>query len=502
MSRGDKQTVMNEDPTRMKMLELAISRMGLGSLLGQSFGGKRDMYVSCGWDKLLTIQQYQDLYDRGDIAQTIVNAYPDGTWEADPVVREDKPGSTRNIPSAQTEFETAWEELTDELELNTFFQRVDRQAGIGQFGVLLVGLDDGLDPSQPVVKKAGARITYLRPLSEAGISISQWDNDIRSPRYGKPVLYSIQLQQLNTQNATVGEPSTSIIAHYTRVLHVADGLQSSLVLGTPRLQGVWNRLFDAHKVLGCSAEMFWQGAFKGFSLNVNPEAELTDSDTLKAKMQDYIHGIQRYLITQGIDVKELGGAVADPQSHINIQLQFISAFTGIPMRILLGSERGELASSQDERGWHQKLKRRRSKYATPTIIKPFARLCCNAGVLPEPRKGTFWVEWPEANEMDAAAMASVGLQRTQAMGAYISGGVSGLVSPTDFLVRVLGFERWEAEEMIAGADGNAINLIAEEQTPEEPVVEGETPPPEVPSKEEEPPTEEQGTPKPPRKRGK
>jgi len=67
---------------------------------------------------------------------------------------------------------------------------------------------------------------------------------------------------------------------------------------------------------------------------------------------------------------------------------------------------------------------------------------------------------------------------------------------------VLGFERWEAEEMIAGADGNAINLIAEEQTPEEPVVEGETPPPEVPSKEEEPPTEEQGTPKPPRKRGK
>jgi methionyl-tRNA formyltransferase len=58
--------------------------------------------------------------------------------------------------------------------------------------------------------------------------------------------------------------------------------------------------------------------------------------------------MERYIKTQGIDIQSLSSPVANPADHVAVQLQFISGITRIPLRILTGSERGELASVQDE----------------------------------------------------------------------------------------------------------------------------------------------------------
>ena len=49
-----------------------------------------------------------------------------------------------------------------------------------------------------------------------------------------------------------------------------------------------------------------------------------------------------------MDVHELGGELQDPTGAIDNILKLISAGTGIPLRKLTGSERGELASTQDD----------------------------------------------------------------------------------------------------------------------------------------------------------
>lgn len=458
------------DPLRMKLMEEFVSRTMMSAALGQSFGGKRDLYVSCGYKKDLSIQDYADLYARGDIAKTIVNAYPDACWEGEPVLREEKPASRRNIAEASTPFEKAWEELADEVDVARAFLEADRLSGVGRYGILLVGTDDG-QPLDTPLKRAGA-VTYLRPFGEAALKVDSWETDTRSPRYGRPTAYQVQVSGVDDLMGTGSQApgdSSSFRVHYTRAVHLAEGLEDSLVFGTPRLKGIWNRVTDAHKVLGGSAEMFWLGAFGPTIFNASPDGEMEDIEQIQDRVQKMVHGLQRYFFGQGIDVKQLSPSVVDPRNHILIQLQFISAFTGIPMRILLGSERGELASTQDERAWQRRVAQRRTRYCHPYIIRPFVRLVVDAGIVPSPKAGPakFWTEWSEADTMDAQAMATVGASRTTAMSAYLQGGVDQMVGPEEFLVRVLGFEPWEAEEMVGSALRDLEQELADAKASEE-----------------------------------
>ena len=53
---------------------------------------------------------------------------------------------------------------------------------------------------------------------------------------------------------------------------------------------------------------------------------------------------RRVIRTQGMELNTLGGAVANPQGPLDVIIKLVSVASGIPIRILTGSERGELAS--------------------------------------------------------------------------------------------------------------------------------------------------------------
>ena len=61
----------------------------------------------------------------------------------------------------------------------------------------------------------------------------------------------------------------------------------------------------------------------------------------------YEHGLKRDLLTRGITAKEMGSDVADFTGPINTLIGLVSAGTGIPQRVLMGSEQGKLAAKQD-----------------------------------------------------------------------------------------------------------------------------------------------------------
>ena len=121
------------------------------------------------------------------------------------------------------------------------------------------------------------------------------------------------------------------------------------VNGLPRLEAVFNRLLDLEKIVGGSAEMFWRGARPGFQGIVSEGYNMTDEDIdeLQKQLDEYEHGLRRFLINRGVSLDALAQQVSDPRNHVDVQLQMISAITGIPRRILTGSERGELASTED-----------------------------------------------------------------------------------------------------------------------------------------------------------
>src|SRR3990167_332155 len=133
--------------------------------------------------------------------------------------------------------------------------------------------------------------------------------------------------------------------------------------------------------------MYWRGALNGLSFETHPQLGgdvETDDDAFKDMLENYRNGLQRDIKTVGYTVKSLAPTVSDPTPFIDGQITAICIKLGMPQRIFMGSERGELASTQDDSSWNDRLKHRQEMYVTPCIIIPFIDRMIATGVLPKP----------------------------------------------------------------------------------------------------------------------
>jgi hypothetical protein len=423
---------------------------------------RRDIDAECGHPADISIEDYKKAYTRGDVAARVVSAYPEETWSTEPEVFE-----TEDI--SETVFEKAWKELNARLNVFAYLERIDVLSGIGRYGILLLGLDDGAALSQEIGPASGVQrnLLYLRPLDESLVNIESLDNNLTSPRFGRPLEYSIDfVDSENTVLATSGNITAQKV-HWSRVIHVADNRVNSEILGAPRMERVINRLLDLKKISGGSGEMFWKGGFPGLSLESHPtgdEAVEFDADATKEQMEAYMNGLQRYLATVGMTARSLSVQVADPRPHIEMQLKLIATAIGIPWRILIGSEAAQLASEQDIRLWNQRLNRRRQQYVTPFIIKPFVDQLILLGVLPEP-PGGYQVHWTDLNSPSDQDQAIVAEKKTNALAKYAQSGADALIPPFHYLTLILGMSEEEANAIVNEAGDRVGELGPPDPTP-------------------------------------
>ncbi len=320
--------------------------------------------------------------------------------------------------------------------------------GIGQYGVLLLGFDDGADFMQEVTK--AGRLLYLQPYSETNAKIKTWEEDQGDERYGQPKTYSITLASANKLS------KASVAVHHSRVIHVAEGTTENDIYGTPRLKAVFNRLQNLELVIGGSAEMFWRGAFPGYAFKEQKDYELDTQamSDLQDELELYMHDLQRYLRLKGVDLEELAMQVASPKDHVEVILDLISGATDIPKRILIGSERGELASSQDEKNWATRIDERRKDFAEPMILRPLIDRLIRLEVIARPRNDSYSVEWPPIVVPSEKDEAEVGKAKAEALNKYVSGiGAEQILPPELFLRLILGLDEdqiKEAEELLEG----------------------------------------------------
>ena len=91
--------------------------------------------------------------------------------------------------------------------------------------------------------------------------------------------------------------------------------------------------------------------------------------------------------------------MVDPSPQIEAQIDAICVQIPIPKRIFIGSERGELASSQDKGSWNERLEARHNNYLTPRVVATFVDRLITLKVLPEPVE--YQIEWPNLNDLTA-----------------------------------------------------------------------------------------------------
>ncbi len=385
-----------------------IARALLAFKAGLQFGGKRDLYEIYGYTLNPKFEDYFARYCRQDISGRIVDAPAQAVWRNPPKIL------------ASPKFKTKWDTLVKKNKIWYNLERVDRLAGIGFYSTLLVGFNDPGALERPVT---GAEdILYLQPYSQPSATILKFDDNQKSPRYNLPEMYQVKVADpasLSSISGVVARPisgSKETSVHHSRILHVAESALEDTIIGIPRLQRVFNLLDDLIKIVGGSAETFWLNARQGLQMDVDKDMDLSkpDADALAAEADEFMHQLRRIIRTRGVKMKSLGSDVADPTGSFDVIMALISGTTGIPRRILMGSEAGQLASEQDRANWADRVEERRGSFAEPNILEPFIDMLHAAGVLPQSSEEVEFV-WPSAFHMSPLEEAQTSAQQARSV---------------------------------------------------------------------------------------
>lgn len=397
--------VGSQQQMRANARSILSDRLALGSY-GTAFGGKRDYYEVLGYTPEPTIDDYRVRFERDPVAGKVVEFPAEETWRDTPTVKDGRDKEA----SDDTEFCRTWSDFAERMRAYHYMQRVDVQAGIGRFGLLHIGVAGSSDLATEVNRVNSINdILYLRPYGEDSVSVAEWQTNPANPRYGLPHIYRVETGHMTgSGSAVLG--TRPLLVHWSRCIHVAEGLLDNEVYGRPRLQRVVNLLDDILKVVGGSAEATWKLMRKGFVLNLDAEMDDMDaaaSEMLSEQFDEYDHGLRRFVKTKGLNVQDLGSEVVDPSGIFGIILTLISVATRIPKRILQGSERGELASSQDATNWAGYIAGRQLNFAEPAILRPLIDRLLKWGALPQPVSGRYICVWDSLFEMSDTEKANL-----------------------------------------------------------------------------------------------
>lgn len=440
----------------VQRVNAVTQRMKYAETLGQTYGGDRKLYQALGYKLELEYSDYYKMYKRGDIAKVIINKPAEALWGNPPKLSEK---DQEVIDIDENSLNNQWKKLVKDFNLYSQILRLDKLLGLGRFAILFFGFDDTTDPSKPLDTQKESELLYIKPYSENSAKITTYETKTSDPRYGMPLMYEIQ-----TTNPSSNTTNRSIRVHHSRVLHVVEDPLENEVLGTPRLEALFNRLQDLQKLLGGSAEMFWRGARPGYVAKADKDASFggIDADAMKDQFDEFEHNLRRWLTVQGVEVEALAPQVSSPKDHIDVQIMMISIVTGIPKRILTGSERGELASTQDEKVWNNLIKDRMSVFAEPQILRPLINKLIECGVL-KTEKEDYILTWPKMSVMGEKEKADIAKMRAQAISEYLKTPGSDMLIPPEIWLRD---EFGYTEQQIADIEdivGSFDNIISEEE---------------------------------------
>lgn len=333
---------------------MARARMGLMAPTMGLDNKRHSAWCEYGFPEQVSYENLYALYRRGGIAHGAVEKLVGKCWQTNPELIE-------GDDADESKDETPWEKNAKKVftkRLWRAFAEADRRRLVGRYAGIMLHINDSRKWDQPVV--SGKSLKKVTIAWAGSLTVSQWVPDENSAEYGQP-------KQWKYVESLPNGGTNQRFVHPDRVFILGD--YSNDAIGF--LEPGYNACVSLEKVEGGSGESFLKNAAR--QLNVNFEKEIdfnnlaslygVSIDELQDKFNEVAGEMNRgndvLMTTQGATVAPLVTAVADPSATYNVNLQTFAASVDIPVKVLVGMQTGERASTEDQKYFNARCQSRR-----------------------------------------------------------------------------------------------------------------------------------------------
>lgn len=400
---------------------------------GTSNTKRKTLYREFGYPEVLGFDDFYRAYKRNAVARAAVRRVIDNCWQDNPEIFE---GGGEKEDGAKKD--SAWDKRVNKLfkKLWKQIKGADRRNLVGNCSALLIQLKDGGKWHAPVntttVRSLQEKaLVRLIPVWEAQLDVSQWNNDPDSDTFGMPKMYQFTEMPVGSES---GRPGRIIDVHPDRVFILAEGADDDGMDGESMLEAGFNKLLDIEKISGGSAEGFLKNASRQLNFNFSAKTNFSQlaralgvseselSDAMDEQTRRLNNNTDSAVMMQEGDTSVLSVAAADPEPTWRTALNEFCATIPVPVKILIGMQTGERASTEDMKDWAKTGNARRAGFLTD-VIEGVVRWFIHLEIIPAPSEEEITIHWSDllapgqVEKIDNMnKMADVAVKTTNAFG--------------------------------------------------------------------------------------
>lgn len=400
-------TVLDTPKTRLQMVANYMSRQLTQMFPGYFPGAKHNHYKDFGLPEQVDFQLLYSFYERNSLAKAAVDKTVRKTWQDPPWLLEQPRDGSEGAVKKETRLEKAIRQHFAKIRFWTKVMEADRRSLVGRYSAVILRVADGKRPDQPLEAVTGGldALIDIIPVWEGQLRVKEFDNDQMSMSYGEPLMYEYDESQVaNSTTANQNNRNRKLTIHPSRlIIWSPDGTME----GDSALKAGINDLLAIEKIVGAGGEGFWKNAKQAPILEMDKEADMQKmaramgipvdkiTDIMNEQVADWQKGFDELLMVQGMTAKLPKVELPDPEHFFMNALQSFAASFDIPLKVLVGTQTGERASSEDASQWNQTCNFRRKNTVIPNILQIVDRLegCGIIKVNPE-----WFVDWTDLTE--------------------------------------------------------------------------------------------------------
>lgn len=386
-----------------------------------------NIFCDFGYPNFLIFRNYWNMYRRFGPAAAVVNIPPNLSWLSPPKIE------------SSDRLEKEFELLIKKTNLWNRLKGLDKRQRVGRYAGLFIQVADNKKPSDEIESLNGiASIVNLKPIYEGQLRVEATGQNVTSPDYGQPTMYSFEPSGDGDRNR---DETTTIKIHPSRIIIAAEGADDGSIYGISSLENIYNDLMDLRKISGAGGEGFYQNtrsapvinAVEGFQ---SPKG--VEKEALEKEIDDFLGKWQKKFVSKGLEFNYPNISLDDPKAFAENSWNNISAGSEISSSVLRGTQTGVLAGDKDNLSTMIMVQSRRENFLNELVTDVIDWFMIN-GVL---ETVPYELIWEDMTELSEAAQWEINNKKADTFDKVITalGKIVGDEADVKQALEFMGFE--------------------------------------------------------------